>query len=505
MNLNDLISKLRIIESNEVAPVHTDGPAEEEGIEIIGGPMGGMMGGTGHSEPPKQQDSVSMNVSLNGAGAQGVRDLMNILHNIEQGVDHTDHSDEHDHNEPIMGDMVDAMADEQMQFQPEQDLEEVQDDDSQTWGNSAYGDSGHHTHDIDSITMHGDDMNSKGSREPHKRQGGGNPYPMNETLVAKLQAHYDSIKEDAGGPINPNAKCNICHTPYAKHFRFDPPGDPTGKRTSTLIRGLCGAVPQNFPDLYSMSESDKKTMSRAAKGVAEGLPQTLRKVVPGYAKREIDKKMDAGKFGKTDADKDANFQRYKKIQDKLKKQGVAEAKEADYGGDYQSAVKAVKAKAEKKPVDMKSLAARMQASYRRDNEKSKVKSVPAMKESQLEPMAACNQPWDGANSPDDTIKAKRDVKMIKGLAKKKSIKEDLYDHEKEDKSVSGPAKKPKMEKLGMDSTTKLTPQAAAVLKGGKTLTGEPRDTIEIDPMMAMRKQAGNSQNAENEKNSQKNN
>ena len=184
---------------------------------------------------------------------------------------------------------------------------------------------------------------------------------------------------------------------------------------------------------------------------------------------------------------------------------VHEAKEADYGGDYQSAVKAVKAKAEKKPVDMKSLAARMQASYRRDNEKSKVKAVPAMKESQLEPMAACNQPWDAANSPDDTIKAKRDVKMIKGLAKKKSIKEDLYDHEKEDKSVSGPAKKPKMEKLGMDSTTKLAPQAAAVLKGGKTLTGEPRDTIEIDPMMAMRKQAGNSQNAENEKNSQKNN
>ena len=59
-------------------------------------------------------------------------------------------------------------------------------------------------------------------------------------------------------------------------------------------------------------------------GVAEGLPQTLRKVVPGYAKREIDQKMDAGKFGKTDADKDANFQRYKKIQDKLKEQGVAE-------------------------------------------------------------------------------------------------------------------------------------------------------------------------------------
>ena len=64
-------------------------------------------------------------------------------------------------------------------------------------------------------------------------------------------------------------------------------------------------------------------------GVAEGLPQTLRKVVPGYAKREIDRKMDAGKFGKTDADKDANFQRYKKIQDKIKEQGVAEGSDLE--------------------------------------------------------------------------------------------------------------------------------------------------------------------------------
>lgn len=52
----------------------------------------------------------------------------------------------------------------------------------------------------------------------------------------------------------------------------------------------------------------------------EGMKQTLRRVVPGYAKREIDRKMDDGKFGKTDVDKDANFYRYKKIQDKLKKE-----------------------------------------------------------------------------------------------------------------------------------------------------------------------------------------
>jgi hypothetical protein len=71
-------------------------------------------------------------------------------------------------------------------------------------------------------------------------------------------------------------------------------------------------------------KATKKQFANDEKGVAEGLPQTLRKIVPGHAKREIDKKMDTGKFGKTDADKDANFQRYKKIQDKLKEQGVAE-------------------------------------------------------------------------------------------------------------------------------------------------------------------------------------
>lgn len=50
--------------------------------------------------------------------------------------------------------------------------------------------------------------------------------------------------------------------------------------------------------------------------VAEGLQQKLRKLVPGYAKKQINQKMDAGKFGKTDADKDANYYRYKKVLDK---------------------------------------------------------------------------------------------------------------------------------------------------------------------------------------------
>ena len=63
--------------------------------------------------------------------------------------------------------------------------------------------------------------------------------------------------------------------------------------------------------------------------IEEGLQQTLRKYIPGYAKRQIDKKMDAEKFGKRDVDRDANYYRYKKVQDKLKKEDT-ELAEAEF-------------------------------------------------------------------------------------------------------------------------------------------------------------------------------
>lgn len=174
------------------------------------------------------------------------------------------------------------------------------------------------------------------------------------------------------------------------------------------------------------------------------------------------------------------------VRDHVEVEGtVVEGKEANYGGDYQQSVLNLKAKAEKKPVDMKSLAARMQASYAKDK----------MKKESLEPMAACNQPGDGANNPDDTVPGKKStakkVKLL--LGGKKPVTEEMYDHEKEDKSTAPLGKKVKFQKPGVDAVTKEQPQAAAVLSGGKTLTGEPRDTIEIDPMMKMKKQSPNSQ------------
>jgi hypothetical protein len=54
--------------------------------------------------------------------------------------------------------------------------------------------------------------------------------------------------------------------------------------------------------------------------IGEGMQQTLRKYVPGYAKSQINKKMDAEKFGRRDVDKDENYKRYKKVMDKVTKE-----------------------------------------------------------------------------------------------------------------------------------------------------------------------------------------
>lgn len=87
-----------------------------------------------------------------------------------------------------------------------------------------------------------------------------------------------------------------------------------------------------------------------------------------------------------------------------------------------------------------------------------------------DPMAA-TQTVGSEVDTDSVPKRKREMtrsaRMIKSIYKKKRVKEDMYDHEKDDKGA----------KFGEK------PYAAAVLKGGKTMTGASRDVIEIDPMM----------------------
>jgi hypothetical protein len=81
----------------------------------------------------------------------------------------------------------------------------------------------------------------------------------------------------------------------------------------------------------------------------------------------------------------------------------------------------------------------------------------------------------------------KSARMIKSIYKKKGMKEETYDHEKEDKSVASYGKKPKVTTIDpKQSMGEKKPDAAAILTGGTTLTGQPRDTVEIDPMMRKR-------------------
>lgn len=169
MNFQDLLEKIKAIDeagqgvmappSEPEMPECGDGPTEpskmsndgvlltDEGCGVMS-PMGA----------PKQSDSVTMNVSMNGSGAGGIKDLINILRNIENADDSKDSDDV----------LVGIGADETFDNEPNPQVA-----------------------DIGAVTPTGDDMFSKGKEAP-KVNGGGNP--MREALVARLSEKYQTIK-----------------------------------------------------------------------------------------------------------------------------------------------------------------------------------------------------------------------------------------------------------------------------------------------------------------------
>ena len=106
--------------------------------------------------------------------------------------------------------------------------------------------------------------------------------------------------------------------------------------------------------------------------------------------------------------------------------------------------------------------------------------------------AATQMPFDGANTTNDTDMMKRreaskSARIIKSIYKRKNMKEDMYDFEKDDKSVQPYGKKPKLDMTDKKNNVgENKPEARAVMAGGKTLTGQPRDMVEIDPSMKNR-------------------
>jgi len=147
-------------------------PANES-LEECGDMM--PMGMMGMSGPQGQQDNIDMNITLHGSGSGGVRDLMNILRNIES----SDNKDVHSHDvSKIFGGDITAGFDEEMSDGGFSDA-------STTPDPTVSG--------LDAVTDLGAPINGG----DHRKRQAGLPQgaPMHETLVGRLSALYNEIKE----------------------------------------------------------------------------------------------------------------------------------------------------------------------------------------------------------------------------------------------------------------------------------------------------------------------
>lgn len=150
-----------------------DKKVDEELVDECGmGPMGGMSDG--------QQDNVNMSINMSGSGSGGIRDLLDILRNIEQGSDDADGAD--------LGNLIGKMGDEPhgkvavIDGDMEMPVDEFANEPDEMYGTVG-----------DAIPT-GDDMHSKGA-EAEKVNGGGNPFGVDEAaLIARLGSLYESIK-----------------------------------------------------------------------------------------------------------------------------------------------------------------------------------------------------------------------------------------------------------------------------------------------------------------------
>lgn len=190
MNFNELMQRMRDLDTN--APIAEVADVAEAGCGMPGmdNMPSSMMGA------PKQQDSVTMNVSMNGAGAGGIRDLMAILKNID---DVADKGPDMDLGEPEK--FGDGDMDVIVKKQPGMDMMTI-DDDYENEPDEIY-------QDQDAVVGTGNDLHSKGAEAP-KANGGGNPMKVRtgETfklpagdLKIKLEGLYNDIKlREGSGP-----------------------------------------------------------------------------------------------------------------------------------------------------------------------------------------------------------------------------------------------------------------------------------------------------------------
>lgn len=168
MNFQELLQKMTALDQ----PVNETNIKEETVEECGMGPM----------EPMKQQDNVTMNISMNGSGAGGIRDLLDILKNLD-----------HDDDEAGLDSLIKGMGDEPMGDKPMGKVAVIGDDmpidELANEPDEMYA-------TVGDVIPTGNDLHSHGGNEVDKVNGGGNPYTNvdEEALIAKLASLYESIK-----------------------------------------------------------------------------------------------------------------------------------------------------------------------------------------------------------------------------------------------------------------------------------------------------------------------
>ena len=224
MNFSELNKKLHKLDESLAPP---SGPIMQSECEGMGG-CGNASMPAPVSTPP-QPDSVNMTVSMNGTGKGGIRDLIDVLRNIESSIEPEKHQskggDEIVVGEPSVLDDIEPIAfeeptmpsieepvipefgmsldepdiEDELDFEDEPEFEdegELEDEPvmDEIEDNSFANKLDRKTLAISAVLGTGDDLSSKGKEAP-KQAGGGNPWNINESsMVAKLARHYNEVK-----------------------------------------------------------------------------------------------------------------------------------------------------------------------------------------------------------------------------------------------------------------------------------------------------------------------
>ena len=271
---------------------------DESFIEGCGMDMPGSMMGM---RTPPQQDSVSMNLSMNGAGANGIRDLMDILRNLDgdeggqmdlemPGMDHG--HDGMDSEMPIImkalgGDQGDSGHDEEERM---------------PLGDEMY-------YGIDAVTQGGADLNRPKQTFP-KVAGGDNPMqPMAERIAEQLRGLYSDIKlREASGD---KKKC-----PPMSHIK-------KMCQDGKSVTEICKMHPDcDQKELKQMVADCKKTLDEASMP----MKKVNGKSVPAFAadgkgKNDLSKTKEAYNPNSVDAEHRRGLE--KSHEDSLKKKAAA--------------------------------------------------------------------------------------------------------------------------------------------------------------------------------------